>query len=70
MGGGNRGSGKGGNRKWADDAWRRDLQPCERCGVGLKEQCRTPRGKPCRPHKGRRARSVPFMMHRWPGSIG
>ena len=51
MGGGNRGSGKGGNRKWADDAWSRNLPLCPRCGVPKRDQCRTRRGRPCKPHR-------------------
>lgn len=56
MGGGNRGSGKGGNTKWADDAWRRDLEVCETCGAGFREQCRNRRGRRCKPHAGRKPR--------------
>lgn len=53
MGGGNRGSGKGGNRKWADDAWFRDLADCHRCRASAGHQCRSPSGIPRQPHAGR-----------------
>lgn len=59
MGGGNNGSGKGGNRRWGDDAWRRDLERCDRCGAEHRSQCRTTRGNPCRPHVGRAPRAIP-----------